>query len=111
MNWLVDNWSLIIVIVIVLIYFFLNGKKSVMEWLLYAVTMSERDFSDSGMGWIKLKNVYDSFVSVYPIFSKILPYSLFCKWVDIALDEMRKVLKENKNIKKYVDEFKEGEQT
>ena len=111
MNWLVDNWSLIIVIIGVLVYFFLNGKKSVMEWLLFAVSEAEREFSDSGMGKIKLKAVYDCFVSKYPIFSKIIPFPIFALWVDVALVEMRKLLESNKNFKKYINEFKEGEHT
>ena len=107
MTWLNDNWTLLVIIIAVVTYFLINGKKSVNNWLLYAVTMAERDFCSGGMGWIKLQSVYDSFVAAYPILSKILPFSVFSAWVDIALDEMRSVLKSNKNIKEYVNEFKE----
>ena len=107
MNWLINNWSLIIVILAVIAYFLINGKQSVLNWLLYAVTQAERDFSDSGMGRLKLKSVYDSFVVTYPIFSKILPFSVFSAWVDIALIEMKDMMKKNQNIAKYVKEFSE----
>ena len=105
MGWLYDNWSLILVIIVVLVYFFLNGKQSVMNWLFYAVTQAERDFSESGLGKIKLKSVYDSFVITYPIFSKIIPFKVFSAWVDLALDEMRDLLSKNWNFWNYVKEF------
>lgn len=107
MGWIYENWSLIIIILIVLIYFLINGKQSVMNWLFYAVTEAERDFCESGLGKIKLKTVYDSFVITYPIFSKILPFKLFSAWVDIALEEMRDLLSKNENFLKYVKEFKQ----
>ena len=106
MVWISENYSLIFLILVVLFYFLINGKKSVMQWLLYAEFMAERDFSDSGMGRLKLQSVYDSFVATYPIFSKIVPFSVFSAWVDVVLKEMRRIMEENENIKKYVEEFK-----
>lgn len=107
MGWLYENWSLIIVILSVIVYFLINGKQSVMNWLFYAVTQAERDFSESGLGIIKLKSVYDSFVITYPIFSKILPFPVFSAWVDVVLKEMKDYLAKNKNFCTYVNEFKE----
>ena len=106
MTWIIDNWSLLVVIVAVCVYFLLNGKKSVMEWLLYAVFMAERSF-ESGQGKLKLHSVYDSFVSYYPILSKIIPFGVFSVWVDIVLDDMREMIANNDKIRKYVEEFKE----
>lgn len=109
MGWLYDNWSLIIVILSVIVYFLINGKQSVMNWLFYAVTQAERDFCESGLGKIKLKSVYDDFIVSYPIFSKIIPFKVFSAWVDVALDEMRDTLSKNVNFWNYVKEFKELE--
>ena len=108
MDWLVNNYSLIVIIVFVIIYFLLNGKQSILNWLLYAVTLAERDFSDSGMGMLKLRSVYDSFVVTYPILSKIVPFSVFSSWVDSVLVEMNDMLSKNDNIRNYVNEHSDS---
>ncbi len=98
MKWIIDNWSLLVTIVMVVIYFVLSGKKSVLNWLLYAVSMAESDFG-SGTGKLKLAQVYYFFVDKYPILSKILPFTVFCALVDQALKEMRKMMENNLDIK------------
>lgn len=108
MDFIVKNWSLIFIIVLAGCYFIHNGKKSVLEWLFFAVSLAEHDFSESGMGRMKLKSVYDSFIAMYPILSKIIPFSVFSDWVDLALEEMKEAMRENKNFKAYIDELKEG---
>ena len=98
MKWLVDNWSLLIVISIIILYVITSGKKSVREWLLYAVSMAEKDLG-SGTGKLKLKYVYDSFVNMYPILSKLIPFVVFSMWVDETLDEMRDIIETNMDIR------------
>ena len=98
MNWIVNNIgyiAAIIVIIIVLIYGFITGK--VKEWLRYAVFMAEKDLG-SGTGQIKLREVYDWFIEMFPVFSKLLPFSIFSKLVDDALEWMRDQMSKNKNI-------------
>lgn len=102
MKWLVDNWSLLVVVAVVVGYVLLSGKKSVKEWLLYGVFMAESEWG-SGTGKLKLRTVYDMFVAKYPIISKLLPFSVFSLWVDEALKEMRKILEENMDIKAYIE--------
>ena len=102
MEWIINNWSLIIVILAVIVYFIMSGKKSVMKWLLFAVTMAEQEMG-SGTGKIKLAQVYQDFVAAYPIFSKIVPFAVFSAWVDAVLDEMRHLLETNSDIKKFVE--------
>lgn len=97
MQWLYENYSLLIVIAVIVTYFIIFGKQSLMKWLLYAVTLAEEDLG-AGTGRLKLIQVYSSFVANYPIFSKIIPFALFSAWVDIALKEMRDMLEENKKI-------------
>lgn len=102
MEWIINNWSLIIVVLAVIVYFIMSGKKSVMKWLLFAVTMAEQEMG-SGTGKIKLAQVYQDFVTAYPFFSKIVPFAVFSAWVDAVLDEMRHLLETNSDIKKFVE--------
>ena len=64
MEWIINNWSLIITVVAVVVYFLLNGKRSVVEFLLQAVVMAEKDLG-SGTGKIKLSVVYGNFIEKY----------------------------------------------
>ena len=98
MKWIIDNWSFLVVLCVVVTYIVLSGKKSVKEWLLYAVMMAESEWG-SGTGKLKLRTVYDMFVSKYPVFSKLIPFSVFSLWVDEVLVEMKKILEENMDIK------------
>ena len=98
MKWITDNWSLLVVLAIFIVYLLLCGKRSVKEWLLYAVSMAEKAFGD-GTGKLKLKVVYNAFVAEYPIFSKLVPFEMFSGWVDEALAEMRKLIETNLDIK------------
>lgn len=102
MKWLVDNWSLLVVVTAVVTCVILSGKKSIKEWLLYAVFMAESEWG-SGTGKLKLRTAYDMFVSKYPIISKLIPFSVFSLWVDEALKEMRKILEENLDIKANIE--------
>jgi hypothetical protein len=102
MEWIINNWSLIIVVLAVIVYFIMSGKKSVMKWLLFAVTMAEQEMG-GGTGKLKLAQVYQDFVATYPLFSKIVPFAVFSAWVDAVLDEMRHLLETNSEIKKFVE--------
>lgn len=102
MRWLVDNWSLLVVVAAIVTCVILSGKKSIKEWLLYAVFMAEAEWG-SGTGKLKLRTAYDMFVSKYPIISKLIPFSVFSLWVDEALQEMKKILEENLDIKAYIE--------
>ena len=103
MAWIIDNWSLLVVIALVSVYFILSGKKSAKEWLLYSVMMAEKAMG-SGTGKLKLKATYNAFIAEYPVFSKIIPFELFSIWVDEALAEMRKIIETNLDIKAYIEE-------
>lgn len=98
MKWIIDNWSLIVVVTVIVAYVIMSGKKSVKDWLLYAVFMAESEWG-SGTGKLKLLTAYDMFVEKYPIISKIIPFAVFSLWVDEVLKEMRKILEDNMDIK------------
>ena len=106
MEWVINNWSLIVTVVAVAVYFLLNGKRSVVEFLLQAVVMAEKDLG-SGTGKIKLSVVYGNFIEKYPIFSKIIPFSVFSAWVDAVLEDMKDILSKNEKAKAYVENEKE----
>ena len=43
--------------------------------------------------------VYDMFVEKFPAIASVLPFSIFSKWVDLALEWMREQLDKNENIR------------
>lgn len=102
MNWFISNIgyiAAIIVIVLLIIYGVMAGK--VKEWLKYAVTMAEKELG-TGTGQLKLREVYDWFIEMFPVFSKLLPFSIFSKLVDDALEWMRDQMNSNGMISAYV---------
>lgn len=104
MDWLINNWYYIvffILVILICVYGCMTGK--VKEWLKYAVTLAEKELG-SGTGQLKLRQVYDWFVDTFPVFSKILPFAIFSKMVDSALEWLRIELEKNNNIKIYVED-------
>jgi len=73
----------------------LLGVDKVRSWLLWGVTTAEREFG-AGTGKLKLALVYDLFIDKFPMLQAIIPYALFSKLVDLALVEMREMLKNEK---------------
>lgn len=88
-------------------YLVINRKTNVIEWLEYMVTEAEKILG-GGTGQAKLRLVYAWFTDAYPFLASILPFSVFSAWVDDALKTMNEWLKNNENIKKYVEEGKDG---
>lgn len=112
MKWLSDNWSLLVVIVacaVVAIHYFKKFSglpsedqlKKVREYLLFVVITCEKEMG-SGTGRAKLSMAYSMFIEHFPSLVPVIPFDLFCKLVDDALDEMRKLLETNKDIEFYV---------
>ena len=108
MKWIIDNWSLLVVAVGVLVSILLYTKKftsmpteeqikKVKEWLLYAVLEAEGEFG-GGTGQLKLRYVYDLFLSKFPDIAKIITFEMFSKYVDEVLVEMRHLLDTNLDI-------------
>jgi hypothetical protein len=112
MNWLIENWYLLVggVALIVVagfaVYKFvgLPTKEQVIkikEWLKYAVTMAEKELGGK-TGQLKLRMVYDMFVSKFPSVAKLISFDTFASWVDDALEWMNKQLEANKAIETVV---------
>lgn len=102
MDWIMNNWSLLVIILATSVYFVLSGKSSVKKWLLNAVILAEKELG-SQMGRVKLAQVYSDFVASYPIFSKIIPFAVFSLWVDIVLEEMRHLIETNDKVALYIE--------
>lgn len=102
MEWIINNWMnvvFVILAIIIVVYAIMTGK--VKEWLKWAVVDAE-EYLGTGTGQLKLREVYDSFISAFPVFSKIVPFFIFSKWVDMALEWMRYQLENNPKIASYV---------
>ena len=112
MKWLIDNWSLLVVLLAACIIAWRAFKKfsdlpsdeqleKVKQWLLYAVIEAEKIYA-SGTGRAKLAYTYNLFIEKFPSLAPAIPFDLFSKMVDEVLVEMRKLLETNKDIEYYV---------
>ena len=94
--------SLIIVAIVIIAALFIvlaiKQPKKVKEWLLYAVIEAEKELG-SGTGPVKLRSVYDMFITKFPKLSVFISFNTFSEWVDVALDYMEKLLADNKDVK------------
>ena len=102
-DWLAQNWYyvvFIILLILIAVYGCMTGK--VKEWLKYAVCVAEQELG-TGTGQLKLHKVYDMFVEKFPVFAKILPFSVFSSWVDLALEWMKEQLDKNATIKAVIE--------
>lgn len=112
MNFIINNWYIILAVLAVLAaagiavyrYFKLPSETQlakVREWLLWAVTEAEKELG-GGTGKLKLRQVYDLFVTRFSWLARIVPFELFSSLVDDALEEMREMLKNNKAVQAHV---------
>ena len=98
-----ENWYVIVMVLVLLfaIYYTITNKTKVKEWLKYAVVYVEKELGEK-TGQLKLRKVYDMFIERFPVFSKIVPFSVFSNWVDLALEFLREQLEKNEAIKTFV---------
>lgn len=114
MEWIVNNWPILlalVAIIVVVIYAICKFTKQpkedqlakIREWLLYAVTAAQKEFG-SGTGQIKLRYVYDKFLTKFPAFAPIISFELFSNLVDEALVKFKEILETNRKIQNYIEE-------
>lgn len=112
-KFIMENWYIILAFVAagmaagIAVYHFVKQPKAdqlkkVREWLLWAVVEAEKALG-SGTGQLKLRRVYDLFVVRFPWLAKIIPFEMFGKMVDDALDEMRELLENNEAVAAYIN--------
>lgn len=105
----IQNIILAVILAVIIIGggIYVNGFKN---WLVWAVTEAEATFG-SKTGKLKLRYAYELAVARFPTIAKFLPFRLFMKLVDGALEVMRKMIEDNKSIAEAItDELAEGEE-
>ena len=112
LDFLITNWQwiagVIIIIIAAIITLIKFDKKTrdeqihqVKEWLLYAVMEAEKELG-SGTGALKLRFVYDMFITKFPLLVALIPFSTFSSFVDEALDKFKKLLATTPELQAYV---------
>lgn len=112
MEFLANNWyfillgvaALAVVVYLIMKFFKLPRAEQIAklkEWLLFAVAEAEKELG-SGTGQLKLRYVYDKFVSKFPYLVQFVPFELFSKLVDEVLEKFKEMFKSNKAVKTYV---------
>lgn len=76
--------------------------EAVREWLLWAVAEAEKLYG-SGTGALKLRYVYDLFLSRFKGLEYFIPFNDFSKMVDDSLVGFRDLLGKNEKINNYVE--------
>ena len=95
MDWLINNWYLIVAAGAVIgaavfaVRKFLGLPteqqiRNFQEWLKWAVAEAEKQLG-SGTGQLKLRLVYDMAVEKFPWITKLVTFEEFAMWVDEAL--------------------------
>ena len=113
MEWLIDNWFMIVAALAVVGAAVYAVKKfaglpteqqleNFKEWLKWAVTEAEKELG-SGTGQLKLRRVYDMAVAKFPWIAKMICFEEFSMYVDEALIWLRAQLESNKKITEHVE--------
>lgn len=112
MNFIVNNWFLIVALVAafgVTIYAVIRFLElptaaqiaKVKEWLVYACMEAEKELGGK-TGKLKLRMVYDMFLSKFNWLAKVVSFEQFSKLIDESLEEFKHLLESNKAIKNIV---------
>ncbi|MBR0039111.1 MAG: hypothetical protein IJP71_03825 [Lachnospiraceae bacterium] len=112
MNFIVNNWFLIVALVAafgVTIYAVVRFLElptaaqiaKVKEWLVYACMEAEKELGGK-TGKLKLRMVYDMFLSKFNWLAKVVSFEQFSKLVDESLEEFKHLLESNKAVKNIV---------
>lgn len=112
MKWIISNWYIIFGAIALIFsggYFAFKFLKlptkeqieSIKQWLIYACIEAEKAFG-SKTGQVKLRYVYDKFITKFAGISALISFEYFSSLVDQALETVRKLLETNKAITNYV---------
>ena len=118
MDFILTNWWLILIGIAALVVLgfviyklfktpLKENLAKVKEWLIYAVACAEKELG-SGTGQIKLRAVYDQFLIRFPFLVAAIPFEMFSKLVDEALDKFNEILTKSQETKAYVENNKES---
>lgn len=95
-------YDIVFIILAVLVVAYAITQNKAKEWLKWAVLVAEQELG-SGTGQAKLHMVYDMFVEKFPALASVLPFTIFSKWVDLALEWMRDQLEKNDAIRGIIE--------
>lgn len=79
--------------------------NKVKEWLVYAVALAERTMGEK-TGQLKLRYVYEKFLTTFPWLSKVVDFDQFSEWVDESLETFKNMLESNEAVQKMVSKTK-----
>jgi hypothetical protein len=116
-----DNWFLIIAaiaivsVVSIKLYKWFKQPNSeqirqIQEWLIYAVAEAEKTLG-SGTGELKLRYVYDKFVTKFPAAAIFISFEDFSIMVEKALQKFEELLQTNESIGFLYEQSKEEEKS
>lgn len=119
MKWLVDNWTLLVVLISAVIVGLMYARRfaqlpsqqqiaKVKALLLLWVTQAEKELGRN-TGVLKLRWVYQKFIDTFPAIAPVVPFELFASWVDEALEQMKHLLDTNNQIFYFVEGDNDGE--
>ena len=108
LEFLNNNWFLIIAFIAVISVVSIKVYKwfkmpnqeqmrQVQEWLLFAVAKAEENLG-SGTGELKLRYVYDMFVTKFPAIAIFVNFDDFCIMVEEALTKFKELLANNASV-------------
>ncbi len=108
MEWMIDNWYLMLALLVAIIMVIVTAVKwfglptdkqiaNIKEWLKLAVVDAEKEMG-SGTGQLKLRMVYDMAIQAFPWVAKVVKFETFSEWVDEALVWMELQLNNNRNV-------------
>lgn len=121
MKWIIENWTMVIVLLAMaagpLAYFRRimalppedripeikdDVREKIIEWLKGQVSKAEKELG-GGTGELKLRDVYDSFIKVWPNEAEIATFKEYSEMVDEALTWMKKQMEKNERIKTHIE--------
>lgn len=112
MSFIVANWWLILVLAAGVglgaygAWIFIKKPaeeqlNDVKQWLLWAMTEAEKVLG-SGTGKLKLRYVYNLFVTKFPAVAVIISFERFDELVTEMMEEFTKLLESNINVQRYI---------
>lgn len=113
MNFILENLGaiigaiIILVVVVFSVYEYSKMPKEELisdlkEWLLFAVVEAEKYFGGK-MGAMKLRYVYDLFLSKFPALATLITFEKFSEYVDEALEKMKQLIESNTKLSEYIE--------
>ncbi|WP_144509997.1 hypothetical protein [Bacillus sp. FJAT-22090] len=108
MSLIIEYWQVIVAVLALVsllgtgIFYFVKkpSKKQIeqiKQWLIYACLEAEKTLGEK-TGQLKLRLVYDAFLTKFRWIAYFMSFETFSKLVDEALIEVRKMLETNKAI-------------